>query len=136
MYPRDDYTVDAKDQPKDSIQTIRWLPGDKSTMFAAAGWDGKIRFYELTQSSGYNSREKLECKAVVDMGAPVLALEWISGTSLLAGLADGNLAEINTQNGNKSSIAKIDSPILELKYFEDNQLAVLIVFTGDDRIFF
>ena len=132
MYSGDGYTVESfNDNPRDSVQSIRWMPGQRSSIFAAGGFDGKVRFYELIQSG---SRVNVKLQGGVDLGLPVTAIEWAGIKAIFASTADGCLYDINPTNGNKNQFGKADFPVAEMKIYEDSDRAALLVFQLDDTI--
>ncbi len=123
------------DNPRDTVQVIRWMPGDKSTVFAVGSWDFKLRVYEVTKGgTSYSSKSKLELRGMVDMGAPVFAIEWLARDLLMVGLGDGQIFEVSLTNGNKNQVTRCDAPICEIKYYEDRENKILLVFLFDERI--
>jgi hypothetical protein len=125
-------TVDSvKDNPKDSVQMIKWMPGEKSPIFAAASFDGKVRIYEVVQSG---NQAVVKLQGGVEFDAPVTAIEWAGTKALFVATADGGLYDINPTNGNKNQIGKTDFPVVEIKIYEDRDGAALLVFQLDDTI--
>lgn len=120
-----------KDNPNDSVQMMKWMPGQRSSMLATVGWDGKLRVYELVEG---NNKPRVELKGGVELNMPVLSVEWAGKASLIAATADGNLWEINTSTGNKNNFAKADGPVVEIKVLEDRDGAALLVFQADEYL--
>lgn len=121
-----------KDNPLDTIQMLKWMPGNKSTVLAAVGWDAKLRIYELVEGSG--GKPRVELKGGVDLGLPVLAVEWVGKDNIVAATADGTIYGIDAKTGNKITIGKADAPVVEIKAYEDREGAALLVFQADEYI--
>lgn len=123
----------AQDQPRDSVQMIRWLPGNRSTIFACGGWDGKLRIYEVTKKS-YGNSAQIEQRCVVNVQIPIICLEWVGDKQLYVGTVDSRILEVDVSNGKIGEFAKPSSPVQEIKLFDDRDSPAVLFFHLDDRL--
>lgn len=129
---RDMFSVENKqDQPRDTVQIIRWLPGARSTIFACAGWDGKLRVYELVKKN-YASAVELRC--CINLQAPVISMEWCGERALYAGTADSKILEVDISNGKINQFASPPSPVQEIKLMDDRINPAVLFFHMDERL--
>jgi WD40 repeat protein len=124
-----------QDQPRDTVQVIRWLPGPKSPIFAAAGWDGKLHVYEVVKKSGgYGQSAQLERKCCVNLQVPVLSLEWVGERQLYVGTADSKIMEVDLSTGKLSEFARPTAPVIEIKVVDDRDHPACLFFQMDERM--
>ena len=130
---RNDSVVDkAENNPKDSVQCVRWKPGEKSTSFAVGGWDFKLRIYEVT--AGQGSKPRIDLKGMLDMQAPVLAIEWLERENILiVGLGNCEIVAVS-MNGEKKTIGKAEFPICDIRYYDDRDKSCLLIFLLNDTV--
>lgn len=116
---------------KDTVHVIRWLPGIKSTIFVAGGWDGRVRAYQFEQRGNQSVLEMGPC---LDFGVPVLAVEWISKGEVIVGLASGGLVAVSFNNNSQNELYKANAPVADIRYFQTNSEKILLVFLMNDTI--
>jgi len=127
---------DNKHLPRDTVQSMRWLPGNKSTILALAGWDGCLRVYELTNNNNRGSLEQRYCQF---FGLPITAIEWISEGTILLATMDGILHIADVKNNQHKELFKTNYPICEIKFKDkDNRSPdpFVLIFTCDDTVFY
>lgn len=122
-----------QDQPRDTVQVIRWLPGNRSTIFACGGWDGKLRIYEVTKKN-YGSGAQLEQRCCVNVQIPIISLEWVGEKQLYVCTVDSRILEVDVSNGKINEFAKPHSPVQEIKIFDDRDSPAVFFFHLDDRL--
>lgn len=121
----------GQNQLNDTVQAIVFSNESNSTTFAAGGWDGKLRVYEINSSSGDITPKLLGCVAINE---PILAICWVDQESILVGTADCGLLGVHTKTGKAEGFLRLKSPIIGLHRFE--KTSIIAIIETDGRVSF
>ena len=140
----DDCSIaEQSENPKDSIQMIKWLRPQKDQMsetFASVSWDGSLYIYQ-TQRNGNTTGPKLTVKLVtsVSFNIPAICLEWSitnsdnesDGTFIYVGQIDGSVQCVHVASKQVVELYRDESSISALnQYYINEQVAQNSIIRG------
>jgi mRNA export factor len=89
------------------------MESSTSYMFAASGWDGQLRVYDV-QPSGVVQ------KACFKVGEPLLCCSWRGdGGALFVGCADGTTRSVELNSGAQTTLGRQNSPVSSLHWVQE-----------------
>ncbi|KAI1133039.1 WD40-repeat-containing domain protein [Nemania abortiva] len=96
---------------EDTIQSLSWSPA--ADHLAAASWDGKVRFYDVSTT------RTTKCASALVAEGPVFSCDWAKdGSMVIAGGADKKLHVIDIATSQQVVVGSHDAPVRGVRFVE------------------
>ncbi len=97
------------DQIEDSIQELRFMPSQHNKFLASAGWDSKLRVWNINYNCQQNNPSQAHIQSQLasntSLPEPLLSLAWQGETgNIYTGCADGSIYQIDLNNNGRQQL--------------------------------